>query len=97
MKEKRNISVSQVIAPDAPPEVLRAHTIADTIKALCRHGAIEILDSAARNAVAKDLGVPALWLEAAQGEGIDDPRVDLDLLHEWREWFARMAPAGKGA
>lgn len=76
--------------------VLRAHTIADTVRALHRAGVIEIMQADQRDAVAEELQIPALWLDAAQFEGMETPRVSLDLLEEYREWKdALPAPSGE--
>lgn len=72
---------------DAPPEVFRAHVIADTIKALVD---AEALDSPIQNVerakVAQALGVPELFIDAAQ----DGESVNLDLLCDWKDWHDRL-------
>ena len=95
-KQKQRIPISRMI-PDEPREVLRAHTIADTLRALMRHGALPELQNDVRDAVAAELGVPALWIEAAIGDLLQGPCVSLPLLHDWREWEARVLRAGKEA
>ena len=90
-QQKQPIPISQLI-PDAPPEVLRVHAIADTIKALSRHEGCLDLDNEHRDAVAEELGVPALWIDAATGRDT----VTLELLDEWRQWHTRLLGEGKG-
>lgn len=72
---------------DAAPAVLRAHAIADTIGALAKAGLLDHIEPDARDEVAAALRVPALWIHAALAR----QTVTLDLLHEWREWFDRLA------
>lgn len=79
-KPKRSIPDTRLIL-DAHPSVLRAHTIADTIRAVAQH-TDWMPQNAERDAIAEDLGVPALWIHAAT----ERDTVTLDLLHEWREW-----------
>lgn len=71
---------------DAPPLVIRAHAIADTIRALQECEAFAVLQVDQRDAVARALRVPALWIEAAQ----DRENVSLGLIHEFNEWFRRL-------
>ena len=86
-KEKnRRLPLSRTLDDTTPREVFRAHVIADTIRALRHHGALEIIQNDTRDAVAEELGVPALWLDAAQETGT----VTLEALHEWREWEASV-------
>ncbi len=88
MRPKKPTPISRLI-PDAAPEVLRAHTIADTIRALCNAGALDgPLQPEQRDAIAEELGVPALWIDAAQ----NTTRLNLDLLNEWREWAEALMP-----
>jgi hypothetical protein len=94
MKKKASISLSQSIAPDAPPETLRAHAIADTLRSVARHCEINWQNDA-RAAVAQELGVPEMWLEAALGDIRNEPTVSLDLLEEYRDWRVRVLDAGK--
>ena len=69
-----------------PPEVLRAHAIRDTIAALRRHSKDFGLQNDERDAVAEELDVPALWIDAA----MERDTVTLKNLQEWREWEARV-------
>jgi hypothetical protein len=85
-KEKRRLAVSTMLDASTPPEVLRAHAIRDTIAALVHHGAIELIQNDERDAIAAELGVPALWIDAAQ----EQHTVSLELLHEFGEWEARV-------
>ena len=89
-KQQRKVSTSELIL-DAAPAVLRAHAIADTVRALARHCSID-WQNESRAAVAAELGVPELWLDAAVGDIRDTPTVSLDLLHEWADWKARVMP-----
>lgn len=95
MKQKPRVSTSAVIV-DAPPEVLRAHAIADTLRSLARHCHIDWQNDH-RAAVAVELGVPELWLDAAVGDIRDMPTVSLELLQEFADWKARLMPNEKGA
>ena len=79
---------------EMPVAVLRAHVIAETIGTLCAHRVIDgPIQNDARNAIAVELNVPALWLEAAAARTIDEPTVSLDLLEEYREWRKRCLDA----
>ena len=72
---------------DAPPEVFRAHVIADTIKALVDAGALDSpIQNVQRAKVAAALGVPELFIDAAQ----DRETVNLDLLCEWKDWHDKL-------
>lgn len=75
---------------DVAPEVLRVHTIADTLRTLHQAGAIELLRGEQRTEVAEALGVPELWLEAAMGEGMSPPTVSMDLLVDYEAWRTRV-------
>jgi hypothetical protein len=85
-KRKPKLCMSAMLDATTPPEVLRAHAIRDTIRALRRHNAGFGLQNAERDAIAEELHVPAPWIDAA----MERDTVTLELLHEWREWEARV-------
>ena len=95
-KKKPRLCTSAMLDASTPPEVLRAHAIRDTIAALRRHNRDFGPQNDELDAVAEELHVPALWIDAA----MERDTVTLELLHEWREWEARvMRPfveGGKG-
>ena len=72
MKKKQLTVPRSELILDAAPGVLRAHTIADVLRALARHDALT-WSTGARDAVAEELNVPALWLDAAVGEQHHNP------------------------
>jgi hypothetical protein len=88
-KRKHEIPISRLLGADVTPDVLRAHAIADTVRALTRHAELD-LQNDARAAVAEELGVPELWLDAATGR----ETVTLDLLGEFQNWHARLGKGG---
>ena len=85
-RKKPRLCTSAMLDGTTPPEVLRAHAIRDTIAALRRHNEGFGLQNDERNAIAEELHVPALWIDAA----MERDTVTLELLSEWVEWQARV-------
>jgi hypothetical protein len=84
-REKRRLAVSTMLDATTPPEVLRAHAIRDTIGAIRNHTGNFALQCDERDAIALELGVPALWVAVAMGR----ETVTLENLQEWRQWYER--------
>ena len=89
MKEKQKKQMLSMpdsrLLLDDHPAVLRAYAIANTIAAVTRH-TDWMPQNEDRDAIAEELGVPALFIHSAMGRDT----VTLDLLKDWADWHEQL-------